>query len=206
MSLQNTLNKLFTAVGELFSVPSASAYCQAKKKVLAEVFVHLSEVLCTDFYRLYGADQEVAQWHGHRVLGADGTYLNLPDTQELRSRFSVHQNQHAGAKSEQVQALAVVMHDLLNDLAVASALAPSHTAERSVLFNQLWHATEEGDVLVLDRNSADYTIIAKASKEKREVIIRCPRQSVAVVNEFWHSPQRTARAHRAARRGTVSTN
>lgn len=69
-------------MGELFSVPSASAYCQAKQKVKAEVFVHLSEVLCADFYRLYGADDEVATWHGQRLVGADGTYLNLPDTED----------------------------------------------------------------------------------------------------------------------------
>jgi len=93
MSLQNALNKLFNAWGEVFRVPSASAYCQAKKKVKPEVFVHLSEVLCEDFYTLYGADQEVRLWHGHRLMGADGTYLTLPDTEELRACFSVHENQ-----------------------------------------------------------------------------------------------------------------
>ncbi len=186
MSLQNALNKLFKALGEVFRVPSASAYCQAKQKVKPEVFVHLSEVLCADFYTLYGADKEVRLWHGHRLLGADGTYLTLPDTEELRACFSVHGNQHAQAQHKQVQALAVVLHDLLNDLGVASAIEPAHASERRLLFD-LWSATEEGDVVVLDRNSAHYTIIATAKKARREVIIRCPRQSFSVVNEFWES-------------------
>ena len=189
MSLQNALNKLFNALGEVFRVPSASAYCQAKKKVKPEVFVHLSEVLCEDFYTLYGADQEVRLWHGHRLMGADGTYLTLPDTEELRACFSVHENQHAQEQHKQVQALAIVLHDLLNDLGVASAIEPAHASERRLLFD-LWSATEEGEVLVLDRNSAHYTIIAKAKKERREVIIRCPRQSFSMVNEFWESEDR----------------
>lgn len=188
MSLQNALNKLFHALGEVFRVPSASAFCQAKKKVKPEVFVHLSEVLCKDFYTLYGADQEVRLWHGHRLMGADGTYLTLPNTEQLCASFSVHPNQHLQEKHKQVQALAVVLHDLLNDLGVASAIGPAHASERSLLFD-LWSATEEGDCLVLDRNSAHYTIIAKAKKEGREVIIRCPRQSFSVVNEFWESKQ-----------------
>lgn len=88
-----------------------------------------------------------------------------------------------------MQALAIVLHDLLNDLGVASAIEPAHASERRLLFD-LWSATEEGEVLVLDRNSAHYTIIAKAKKERREVIIRCPRQSFSMVNEFWESEDR----------------
>jgi DDE family transposase len=189
MSLQNALNKLFSSLGELFSVPTASAYCQAKKKVEPEMFVHLSKVLCEDFYALYGADEEVKGWHGRRLLGGDGTYLNLPDTPELRAQFSVHENQHPGDKSQQVQALGVVLHDLLNDLGVASALAPSHSAEKSLLLEGVWSATQSGDVLVFDRNSADYTIIAKANKDGLDVIIRCPRQSFSVVNDFFKSAE-----------------
>ena len=53
-----------------------------------------------------GADQEVALWQ-RRLLGVDGSYLNLPDTEETRREFSVQTNQHVGG--EQVQALASVL-------------------------------------------------------------------------------------------------
>jgi hypothetical protein len=100
----------------------------------------------------------------------------------------VHKNQHAGEKSEQVQALAVVLHDLLNDIGVASAIGPSHQSEKSLIFDEaIWGKTDIGDLLVLDRNNADYTTIAKASQSGRELVIRCPRQSFGVVNELWRS-------------------
>jgi hypothetical protein len=73
LSLQNTLNKFFSALGEVFPVPTTSAYCQARQKVQPELFRHLNEVVGQDFYELYGADHQVKLWYGHRVLGADGT-------------------------------------------------------------------------------------------------------------------------------------
>jgi hypothetical protein len=182
VSLQNALNKFFGAVGAVFGVPTASAYCQARQKVQPEVVVQLNRITCDDFYRLYGTDGEVATWRGHRLLGADGTTLNLPDTEELRQAFSGHRNQHQSF----VQATAVVLYDLRNDLGLASALGPVQ-AEKTLLFDQRWELTRPGDVLVLDRNFADYSVIAWAVASGRDVIIRCPSQSFGVVNAFWRS-------------------
>lgn len=188
-SLQNALNKFFGVIGELFKVPTDSAYCQAKQKVQPEVFEHLTEKLVADFYSLYGADEEVQLWHGHRLIGGDGTRLNLPDTAELRARFGVHRNQHLGNQNDHVQATAVVLHDLLNDLGLRSVLGTAHASEKSLLF-EAWSSLHKGDVLVLDRNYASYTIIALAKQDGQEVVIRCPRQSFGVVNSFWLSNER----------------
>ena len=184
-SLQNTLNKFFSAIGEVFKVPTDSAYCQAKQKVKPEVFEHLTAKLSEDFYRLYGADDEVKLWRGHRLIGGDGTKLNLPDTPALRARFGVQRNQ----QKECVQATAVVAYDLLNDLGLQSALGEAHSSEKSLLF-EVWPCLKKTDVLVLDRNFADYTIIAKAKKDGVEVVIRCPHSSFSVVEDFWKSKDR----------------
>lgn len=190
LSLQNTLNKFFKSLGRIFQVPTGSAYCQSKQKVKAEVFIHLNESVRDDFYELYGAEEKVEKWFGHRLLGSDGTYLNLPDTKELRKAFSVHRNQRKGEKEATVQALGMVMYDLLNDLGVKGAIAPSHSAEKSLLLNDLWSELKAGDVLVLDRNSADYSIIGSAVRDNLDVIIRCPRQSFKAVMEFFKSSER----------------
>ncbi len=182
-SLQNALNKVFGALGQVFAVPTDSAYCHARQKLQPELFVQLNEVVCQDFYRLYGADGEVQTWRGHRTLGYDGTYLNLPDTAELRQTFSVQSNQH-GAQS--VQALAGVLYDLRNDLGVAGAVSKIE-AEKNLLLGPLWRATRKGDLLVMDRNFADYVVIAAAVKDGREVLIRCPTQCFGAVNDFWQS-------------------
>ncbi len=189
LSLQNALNKFFSAIGEVFKVPTDSAYCQAKQKIKPEVFEHLTETLSQDFYRLYGADEEVRLWRGHRLIGGDGTKLNLPDTADLRASFGVQKNQTSGETGGCVQATAVVAYDLLNDIGLQSALGKAHSSEKSLLF-EVWRSLEKGDVLVLDRNFADYSIIAKARHDGVEVVIRCPHSSFSAVEDFWASKDR----------------
>jgi hypothetical protein len=187
LSLQNALNKFFKSIGQIFKVPTGSAYCQSRQKIKAEVFVHLNNSVRDDFYKLYEREKQVGKWCGHRLLGSDGTYLNVPDTTELRKVFSVHRNQHKGDKFAYVQALGMVLYDLLNDIGIKGAIAASHSAEKSLLFNQLWSELKAGDVLVLDRKSADYSIIGSAVRDNLDVIIRCPRQSFKAVMDFFQS-------------------
>jgi hypothetical protein len=111
----------------------------------------------------------------------------LPDTESLRATFTVHCNQH----EEFVQATAVVLHDLLNDIGLQASLGPV-SGEKRPLLEQLWSATSERDILVLDRNFGDYSLVAWAVLAGRDVIIRCRRQSFSVVEAFWVSDQHEA--------------
>jgi len=186
VSLQTAVNKFFSALGRVWEVVTASAYSQARQKVQPEVFEHLNAVTCEEFYSRYGADDEVALWHGQRVLGVDGSYLNLPDTEETRREFSVQTNQYVGG--EQVQALASVLYDLRNDIGLSAALGPKQ-AEKNLLFGTHLAATQPGDVLVGDRAYADYSVLVTLVARGCHFVIRFPRQSFTAVNAFW-----TARA------------
>lgn len=181
VSQQNALNKVFTELDSASSVPTGSAYCQARQKLRPELFAQLNQQTVTDFYTLSSDDASLSRWHGHRLLGADGTTLNLPDTPETRHTFSVVANQH----TDYVQATAVVLYDVGNDLGLAASLGPL-SGEKGPLFQRLWKDTQPGDLLVLDRNFADYEIITRAIKDGRHVVIRCPRQFKAV-KAFWDS-------------------
>jgi hypothetical protein len=185
VSLQSAVNKFFTAIGEVWRVVTAGAYRQARQKVQPEVFVHLNAVTCEEYYNRYGADDEVVLWHGQRVLGVDGSYLNLPDTEETRREFSVQTNQYPGG--EQVQALASVLYDLRNDLGLSAALGPKQ-AEKNLLFETHLAATQQDDILVCDRAYADYRVMAMILAWQCHFVIRFPRQSFIVVNAFWASP------------------
>jgi hypothetical protein len=186
VALQTAVNKFFSAVGDVWRVVTASAYRQARQKVQPEVFVHLNAVACEEYYTRYGADQELLLWHGQRVLGVDGSYLNLPDTEETRQEFSVQTNQHVGG--EQVQALASVLYDLRNDVGLSAALGPKQ-AEKNLLFGTHLAATQAGDVLVGDRAYADYSVMATLVARQCHFVLRFPRQSFTAVNAFWATPE-----------------
>jgi Transposase DDE domain len=184
LALQNALNKLFSALADLFRVPTASAYCQARQKLKPELFAHLNEVVCQDFYQLAGGEGAVQGWRGHRLLAGDGTYLTLPDNAETRAAFSVQTNQYDQADC--VQALCCVLYDLRNDLGLAAALG-KRQGEKKLLFAELWPATQTNDLLVLDRHYADDAVLAYAQAQKRHVIVRLPQRGFAAARAFWSS-------------------
>jgi len=182
-SLQNALNKVFASFGKLRQTPTNSALCQARQKIQPSLFLPLHQAVRDDFYQLYGQDGAVLTWRGHRVLAYDGSDLNLPDTPALRQAFSVQRNQHG---SESVQALAGVLYDVRNDLALAAQIGPLQ-AEKNFLLGACWAATRRADLIVMDRLFDDYGVIAYAYQHGRHVLIRCPRNSFKIVQEFWHS-------------------
>ena len=184
LSFQNALNKVFHALSDLFGVPTPSAYSHARQKLKPEVFTHLNRSLWTGFYQLAEADDEVQRWRGHRLLGTDGTFLTLPDTPETRAKYTVQTNQHAGADC--VQALCCVLYDLRNELGLRLHLS-ARQGEVRTLRDSLWRATQPGDVLVLDRAYADYSLLAYAQAQRRHLIVRLPRGRFAECEAFWAS-------------------
>ncbi len=150
----------------------------------AEVFIELNRGLCQDFYTVYGAEKEVVKWHGQRLLGFDGTVLNLPDTSELRASYSVQSNQHG----ECVQGLCGVLYDVHNDLGLAAAMGPRTNEARVLMSDSVWQATQKGDVIIMDRNFVHYGLIAFAGKDKRGSSSAAP--SVAS-RRYWNFGSRT---------------
>jgi hypothetical protein len=185
--LQHALNRVFQALGRVTDVPTASAYSQARQKLHPALFQHLNDVVIADFYRLYGADGEVKRWQGRRLLGIDGSVLNVPDTQETRQCYSVQANQ--SPEGERVQALGSVCYDLLNPVALSAGLGKKQ-AEKQFIFTRHLSVTDRGDVLILDRAYADYSVLALLQAHRRDFVIRLPRRSFRAVAPFWTSPAR----------------
>lgn len=174
VSLQNGLNKFFTALGEVFKVPTASAYSQARQKLDPEVFEYLRETMVADFYELYGAEGLVQKWREHRVLACDGTILNVMDNPQTRAEYFVQTNQPGYTVA--VQAQSCVLYDLLNQVVVGATLG-TRTGEKEHLLEKLGPQLERGDLLVLDRLYADYKILAQGVASGWEVVVRLPKNS-----------------------------
>jgi hypothetical protein len=184
LPLQNNLNRFYKAMGEVEQVPTASAYCQARRKLKPELFVHLNDRTLERFYAVGPDEPPLASWKGRRLLGVDGSYLNLPDTAETRRHYSL-QPTPAG---ERVQALACVLYDLRNQVGLKASLSPKR-AEKYFLFEQVAQATRPGDVLVLDRLFADYAVMAFCLGRERDFVLRLPSKSFTAVKRFRRSRQ-----------------
>jgi DDE family transposase len=186
LSQQNALNRLFRELGEVEQVATASAYTQARHKLKPELFIELNQLVVSHYYRLYDEQHGVRRWHGRRLIGVDGSYLNLPDTAELRAAYSVQRCQYE--ESARVQALASMAYDLLNDVAISAGLSAKQ-AEKNFLFTTHLQGTQPGDVFVLDRGYADYAVMAFLLGNQRDFVIRFPRNGFKQVDQFWGSDQ-----------------
>lgn len=182
LAQQNALNRLFRELGEVDQVATASAYTQARQKLKPELFIELNQLVVSNYYRLYAEPQGVRRWHGRRLVGVHGSYLNLPDTAELRAAYSVQRCQFE--ESARVQALASIAYDLLNDVALSAGLGAKQ-AEKNFIFSTHLEGTQSGDVFVLDRGYADYAVMAFRLGKQREFVIRFPRNGFKQVDQFW---------------------
>src|SRR6185437_17108320 len=112
-------------------------------------FIQLNqEVLLPGFY----APEQAAHrrtWHGHRLLGCDGSLLRLPAQAELSERFgTVAVANHLGdTGTRYTPARLSVLYDLLNQLGVDARMEPVATSVVERAAAQLEHV-ERGDVMV----------------------------------------------------------
>jgi hypothetical protein len=180
--LQTNLNRFYQAMGELPDMPSSSAYCQARQKLSPELFIHLNDQATEHFYRAEAEEPPLASWKGHRLVGADGSVVNLPDTPETRRHYTVQQT----PAGERVQALGCALYDVIHQVGLRVDLSRKR-AEKHFLFETALSVTRPGDLLLMDRGYADYAVMAFCRKHQRDFLIRMPAQSFSRVNAFRRS-------------------
>lgn len=178
---QTALNRLFKKLGEVPQVASKGAYSKARQKLKPQVYQHLNQRV---WQQLYQEPDPNRLWQGHRLIAADASYFNLPDTPAMRARFSVQASSEG--KSERVQGQAGILYDLKAQVGLASGLSRKQ-AEKQFLFAAARQVCQAGDVLVLDRLYADSSVWAFCRHYHLHAILRFPRRGFRVVEAFWAS-------------------
>jgi hypothetical protein len=123
-------------------------------------------------------------FRGFRVLGIDGidgSKIVLPDTEEVRQEFGTiaYSSGKAGEiRGERPYALASVMYDVLNRVAVDARLGRADAYEVDLAVARLEHALPE-DLVLMDRNYPAYRMIAELDRRPRHFVIRCSAASFA---------------------------
>jgi hypothetical protein len=133
---------------------SASAYCQARRKLPLDLFALLLTRLCAS---VQPHVPEEACWHGHRTFLVDGSGCSMPDTPALQQAFGQPTEQRPGCGFP-VARLLGLFHagtGLLLKLVVAPLLTHDLAQVQAV------HPTlQAGDVLVADRGLCSYAHLA----------------------------------------------
>lgn len=173
-------------MGKVSEVPSSSSFSQARKKIKPEFYEFLNTELVNDYYETYIDEEDIKRgyYRGRRLLGLDGSIINLPDTEETRIRYSIQSNQKSG--KERVQALGSFLYDLNNELVISVSLKKRQSEEK-FLYTDHKKALKSGDIITMDRVYASYRMLSYCRKTGVDYVIRFPSQSFKEVNNFWKS-------------------
>jgi hypothetical protein len=173
-SLQNVVNEAMTWLNE--PLVTASAYSQARYKLKHTAFIELNqEAVVKTLY----SDNDYQTFWGFRVLAVDGSKLLLPDSEEMREEFGSIAWTNGNTPSQQGEhpyALASVLYDVLNRVAIDARLGKATAYEVDLAVEHLAH-TQAGDLLVMDRNYPSYRMLAELTQQHRDFVIRCSAAS-----------------------------
>ncbi|MEW5805076.1 MAG: IS4 family transposase [bacterium] len=187
-SAQNRVNRFFKSLGLLDEVATATAFCNARQKILPTLFKAMNEETVNFFYTNYEHKGLVNRWKGYLVYAVDGSCVNLPDTEETREKYSIQTNQYDGQGC--VQGLASILYDITNEVVVNAELEKKQS-EKSFIFGSHSLYQREDVISLYDRAYADYAVMAYHTKKGKHFVIRSPLSNTfKVVEEFVKSADR----------------
>jgi hypothetical protein len=138
-------------VGEQFT---ASAYCQARRRLPLEVFGKLVAKVGAGLQARAGS---VGLWRGHRTVMPDGSSFSMPDTPELQARFGQPGAQKKGCGFPVAHLLTAF--DAGTGLILDTIAAPLRTHDMANVHRMIPYL-RENDVVVADRGFCSYAHFA----------------------------------------------
>ncbi len=174
-SLQPVLNEFFGKLGEPLVTVTAGAFTQARAELSHTAFIELNQkAVAETYYR----ERDYKTWRGFRVLSVDGSKIILPNEKEIRKYFGSVRiaNQDQNVSGEYPVALASVLYDVLNRIALDAVLSHAKAYEVNLAGEHL-DFVEENDLLLFDRNYPSYLFPAALTQQNTDFLGRCSRSS-----------------------------
>lgn len=163
------------------------AWSQARAKLSHRAFAELNEELLIPM--AYGAQDPSDQpklWRGHRLVGFDGSLLNLPRSASVIKEFGVIEaaNQFGGSGLVRCTGRLSLAFDVLNRLAWDMRLCPLSGSERDMALEHL-QTLKAGDVALVDRGYTGFEWLAAMSQRGVHVVARCSTASFGAAQALF---------------------
>jgi hypothetical protein len=132
--------------------------------------------------RIRDAENPYAHWHGYRVMIGDGTYLQMQDTESLRTVYEV---KHDGGTAEAYpQGLLEAIVERGTGQIYDYALGNRHVSELSLFYGMV-DALPSNSLLLLDDLYNCYEILSKCKQAGVELVVPAKRErNYEVVEEL----------------------
>jgi hypothetical protein len=190
-SMQNRLNEFFDKLCNDIKPATASAFTQARSNLRHTAFIALNKEGVVDpFY----ADGIFKKWRNFRLFAIDGSKIVLPASLEIRDEFGAiaTTDKYGTRNGEYNAAMASVLYDVLNGIAVDSKLAGCRSSELELAKGHLRHI-REGDLLLADRNYPSFEFMASVLAHAGHFVVRCSRGSFREVRQMFDDADTVSR-------------
>lgn len=186
-SLGVELVDFFSSVNSFKDLCTVSAWVQARKQILPQVFKDLNDRLCESAESWEGLEQRSDDaFSEFRLFGVDGSTLYLPQTPALAQHFGVQPNAHKGIAMARI----VVCHHLTSNLCYRSYLGRIDQGEEVPLPGWIEKSGPK-DLMIYDRGFPSYLLFWLHQQADSNVVARMPR-TFEIVNSFIESGQEEA--------------
>ena len=186
--LQREMDSFFKETeNEQFSIRriTKSGFSKSRRKLAPEAFLELNDIIWKDFYE----EVDYLGYHGHKLLAADGTYLNLPNHPSIHEEFD-KRGMGRGKKKDLPKSMCLLsaLYDPVNYLTLDVQTGPTDGNEQDLLLNHL-SKVERGDILMLDRGYPSTPLFSGLQSMGIHFIVRM-KQNWLPVKEFMASRKR----------------
>lgn len=181
--VQTELDRFFKVISkssDAFESISKSAFTQSRRNLNPEVFNELTKAQLNYFVNNAPIKKT---WKDHRVIGIDGSLLNLPTSNELREEFGSVKNQH----DEIISARCSFAYDVCNELILDSKIDKRRSCEKVLASQHLSHLNADTDILVFDRGYPSHWLIGLLLKQNFKFCFRLSTAWKAAFEELENS-------------------
>jgi hypothetical protein len=178
-SLQLELDSFFKAIGSGVQSITASGFIQSRRKLSPDLFYDLNVLIASEYYK--DNDENVTLWKGHRILAVDGSTVELPVNEGMKTVYGTHNNQHK--IDDVVIGRVSVLYDVLNNIVLDGLLRPIAQGEVTLSREHLKH-TSRGDLIIMDRVYPCFESAYQMQKDGIDFLFRCKTDFSNVVKAF----------------------
>jgi hypothetical protein len=138
-SVQLVLNEIIKYLPPPIMSISNVAYCKGKAKILHTAFIELNQIAILGV--TYSDESLYKRYKGFRLLAVDGSKVRLPNTEEIKKEFGtvVFKNQQENVMGENAFAIASVLYDVENCIALDTTLTTTKKSEKALAISHLKH-------------------------------------------------------------------
>lgn len=168
-SIQNGLERFFDKMKEDTSMTQQS-FSEARQKIKWNAFWELFHMTANLAYEGY-----FEQWHGYRILAIDGSKIQLPSDEALRSFYGT-----VGAGNTSVTAQGSILYDVYNKVVVDALIEPIATDERTLALSHIRTLSQlksfNRELILFDRGYASFELIRALEQQGIRYVFRVRRK------------------------------